>query len=47
MPSQSLIWANSAAPPSAGVSQAGLSEQVRKLEAQLGVALFKRTTRRI
>ncbi|MDJ0389135.1 LysR substrate-binding domain-containing protein [Roseomonas sp. E05] len=30
-----------------GVSQAGLSEQVRKLEALLGVALFERTTRRI
>jgi LysR family hydrogen peroxide-inducible transcriptional activator len=29
------------------VSQAGLSEQVRKLEALLGVALFDRTTRRI
>ncbi len=30
-----------------GVSQAGLSEQVRKLETLLGVALFERTTRRI
>lgn len=30
-----------------GVSQAGLSEQVRKLEGLLGVALFERTTRRI
>lgn len=30
-----------------GVSQAGLSEQVRKLEPQLGVALFERTTRRV
>jgi LysR family hydrogen peroxide-inducible transcriptional activator len=30
-----------------GVSQAGLSEQVRKLESLLGVALFERTTRRI
>ncbi|CAH2599921.1 Hydrogen peroxide-inducible genes activator [Rhodovastum atsumiense] len=30
-----------------GVSQAGLSEQVRKLEALLGVTLFERTTRRI
>ncbi|MDJ0390655.1 LysR substrate-binding domain-containing protein [Roseomonas sp. E05] len=30
-----------------GVSQAGLSEQVRKLEALLGTALFERTTRRI
>ena len=30
-----------------GVSQAGLSEQVRKLEAQLGLPLFERTTRRI
>jgi LysR family hydrogen peroxide-inducible transcriptional activator len=30
-----------------GVSQAGLSEQVRKLEALLGCALFERTTRRI
>jgi LysR family hydrogen peroxide-inducible transcriptional activator len=29
------------------VSQAGLSEQIRKLEALLGVALFERTTRRI
>ena len=29
------------------VSQAGLSEQVRKLEALLGVTLFARTTRRI
>jgi LysR family hydrogen peroxide-inducible transcriptional activator len=30
-----------------GVSQAGLSEQVRKLEGLLGVTLFERTTRRI
>ena len=30
-----------------GVSQAGLSEQIRKLEALLGTALFERTTRRI
>jgi LysR family hydrogen peroxide-inducible transcriptional activator len=30
-----------------GVSQAGLSEQVRKLESLLGCALFERTTRRI
>jgi LysR family hydrogen peroxide-inducible transcriptional activator len=30
-----------------GVSQAGLSEQVRKLETLLGTALFERTTRRI
>jgi LysR family hydrogen peroxide-inducible transcriptional activator len=30
-----------------GVSQAGLSEQVRKLEALLGCALFERTTRRV
>jgi LysR family hydrogen peroxide-inducible transcriptional activator len=30
-----------------GVSQAGLSEQVRKLEALLGTPLFERTTRRI
>jgi LysR family hydrogen peroxide-inducible transcriptional activator len=30
-----------------GVSQAGLSEQVRKLEGLLGVALFERTSRRI
>ncbi|MBO1076288.1 LysR substrate-binding domain-containing protein [Roseomonas marmotae] len=30
-----------------GVSQAGLSEQVRKLESLLGTALFERTTRRI
>jgi len=30
-----------------GVSQAGLSEQVRKLENLLGTALFERTTRRI
>jgi LysR family hydrogen peroxide-inducible transcriptional activator len=30
-----------------GVSQAGLSEQVRKLESLLGVALFERTTRRV
>jgi LysR family hydrogen peroxide-inducible transcriptional activator len=30
-----------------GVSQAGLSEQVRKLEALLGCPLFERTTRRI
>lgn len=30
-----------------GVSQAGLSDQVRKLEAQLGVTLFERTTRRV
>jgi LysR family hydrogen peroxide-inducible transcriptional activator len=30
-----------------GVSQAGLSEQVRKLEALLGRPLFERTTRRI
>ena len=30
-----------------GVSQAGLSEQVRKLEGRLGVALFERTSRRI
>jgi LysR family hydrogen peroxide-inducible transcriptional activator len=30
-----------------GVSQAGLSEQVRKLEVLLGTALFERTTRRI
>jgi LysR family hydrogen peroxide-inducible transcriptional activator len=30
-----------------GVSQAGLSEQVRKLEALFGTALFERTTRRV
>lgn len=30
-----------------GVSQAGLSVQVRKLEALLGAALFHRTTRRL
>ncbi|WP_424136060.1 LysR substrate-binding domain-containing protein [Roseomonas chloroacetimidivorans] len=30
-----------------GVSQAGLSEQLRKLESLLGVALFERTTRRV
>jgi LysR family hydrogen peroxide-inducible transcriptional activator len=30
-----------------GVSQAGLSEQVRKLESILGVALFERTKRRV
>jgi LysR family transcriptional regulator, hydrogen peroxide-inducible genes activator len=30
-----------------GVSQAGLSDQIRKLEAQLGLALFERTTRRV
>ena len=30
-----------------GVSQAGLSEQVRKLEGLLGAALFERTSRRI
>src|SRR5690349_20966960 len=30
-----------------GVSQAGLSEQVRKLEGLLGVALFERSSRRI
>ncbi|RAI61060.1 LysR substrate-binding domain-containing protein [Roseicella frigidaeris] len=30
-----------------GVSQAGLSEQVRKLEGLLGVTLFERTTRRV
>ena len=30
-----------------GVSQAGLSEQVRKLEGLLGAALFERTTRSI
>jgi LysR family hydrogen peroxide-inducible transcriptional activator len=30
-----------------GVSQAGLSEQVRKLEALFGCVLFERTTRRI
>ena len=30
-----------------GVSQAGLSDQVRKLETQLGAALFERTTRRV
>ena len=30
-----------------GVSQAGLSEQLRKLELLLGIALFERTTRRI
>jgi LysR family hydrogen peroxide-inducible transcriptional activator len=30
-----------------GVSQAGLSEQLRKLEGVLGVALFERSTRRV
>ncbi|MDQ2992282.1 MAG: LysR substrate-binding domain-containing protein [Candidatus Eremiobacteraeota bacterium] len=30
-----------------GVSQAALSEQVRKLESVLGVALFERTTRKV
>ena len=30
-----------------GVSQAGLSEQVRKLEVLLGATLFERTTRRV
>ncbi|MGG5819009.1 LysR family transcriptional regulator [Falsiroseomonas sp. HW251] len=30
-----------------GVSQAGLSVQIRKLEALLGVPLFHRTTRRL
>ncbi|HEY0182762.1 MAG TPA: LysR substrate-binding domain-containing protein [Rhodopila sp.] len=30
-----------------GVSQAGLSEQIRKLEVLLGTTLFERTTRRI
>lgn len=32
---------------SCGVSQAGLSEQVRKLESILGVVLFERTKRRV
>jgi LysR family hydrogen peroxide-inducible transcriptional activator len=30
-----------------GVSQAGLSEQIRKLEGTLGFALFERTTRKV